>query len=92
MSAMGFPQFDIPEPYQPVTGWFAISLRAWRFGDFRRHPFSRAVSSGCVRLAGAVSAGGASGEDDFALLHSGEHGESVAVELFRAFRALRPGE
>jgi 4-amino-4-deoxy-L-arabinose transferase-like glycosyltransferase len=39
MSAMGFPQFDIPEPYQPGTGWFAISLRAWRFGDFRRHPF-----------------------------------------------------
>ncbi len=39
MRAMGLPEFDIPEPYQPVTGWFAISLRAWRFGDFRRHPF-----------------------------------------------------
>jgi 4-amino-4-deoxy-L-arabinose transferase-like glycosyltransferase len=39
MSAMGLPEFDIPEPYQPVTGWLAISLRAWRFGDFRRHPF-----------------------------------------------------
>ena len=39
MGAIGFPPFDIPEPYQPVTGWFAISLRAWRFGDFRRHPF-----------------------------------------------------
>ena len=39
MSAMGLPEFDIPEPYQPVTGWFAISFRAWRFGDFRRHPY-----------------------------------------------------
>ncbi len=39
MSKMGLPEFDIPEPYQPVTGWFAISLRALRFGDFRRRPF-----------------------------------------------------
>jgi 4-amino-4-deoxy-L-arabinose transferase-like glycosyltransferase len=38
LTAMGLPEFDIPEPYQPVTGWFAISLRAWRLGDFRRHP------------------------------------------------------
>jgi hypothetical protein len=39
LRAMGLPEFDIPEPYQPVTGWFAISLRAWRLGDFRRRPF-----------------------------------------------------
>jgi hypothetical protein len=39
MSTMSLPEFDIPEPYQPVTGWFAISLRALRFGDFRRRPF-----------------------------------------------------
>jgi hypothetical protein len=30
---MGLPQFYVPEPYQPVSGWFAISLRALRFGD-----------------------------------------------------------
>jgi hypothetical protein len=33
MSKMNLPEFDIPQPYQPVTGWFAISLRALRFGD-----------------------------------------------------------
>ncbi|MGA7894763.1 MAG: glycosyltransferase family 39 protein [Candidatus Sulfotelmatobacter sp.] len=33
MSKMGLPEFDVPQPYQPVTGWFAISLRALRFGD-----------------------------------------------------------
>jgi len=33
MSKLGFPPFDVPQPYQPVTGWFAISLRALRFGD-----------------------------------------------------------
>jgi 4-amino-4-deoxy-L-arabinose transferase-like glycosyltransferase len=33
MTKMGMPQFDVPQPYQPVTGWFAISLRALRFGD-----------------------------------------------------------
>ena len=33
MSKVGLPQFDVPQPFQPVTGWFAISLRALRFGD-----------------------------------------------------------
>jgi hypothetical protein len=33
MGKMGLPDFDIPLPYQPVTGWFAISLRALRFGN-----------------------------------------------------------
>jgi hypothetical protein len=33
MNKMALPEFDIPRPYQPVTGWFAISLRALRFGD-----------------------------------------------------------
>jgi hypothetical protein len=30
---MGLPNFDVAEPYRPVKGWFAISLRALRFGD-----------------------------------------------------------
>jgi hypothetical protein len=30
---MGLPAFDVAQPYQPATGWFAISLRALRFGD-----------------------------------------------------------
>jgi hypothetical protein len=33
MSKLSFPQFEVPQPYKPVTGWFAISLRALRFGD-----------------------------------------------------------
>lgn len=33
MSKITMPEFDVPQPYQPVTGWFAISLRALRFGD-----------------------------------------------------------
>ena len=33
MTKIDLPSFDIPQPYQPVTGWFAISLRALRFGD-----------------------------------------------------------
>jgi len=27
------PSFDVPQAYRPVTGWFAISLRALRFGN-----------------------------------------------------------
>ncbi|HME34833.1 MAG TPA: hypothetical protein VKF84_06315 [Candidatus Sulfotelmatobacter sp.] len=30
---MQLPQFVVPQAYRPVTGWFAISLRALRFGD-----------------------------------------------------------
>lgn len=30
---MNLPQFDVPQAYRPVTGWFAISLRALRFGN-----------------------------------------------------------
>jgi hypothetical protein len=33
MSKTDFPEFDVPEAYQPLKGWFAISLRALRFGD-----------------------------------------------------------
>jgi len=33
MSKMDMPQFEIAQPFHPVTGWFAISLRALRFGD-----------------------------------------------------------
>ncbi len=33
MSRMGLPSFDVPPPFQPVSGWFAISRRAQRFGD-----------------------------------------------------------
>ena len=40
MSKMGLPEFDIPQPCQPVKGWFAISLRALRFGDLFHHTLS----------------------------------------------------
>jgi hypothetical protein len=30
---MDLPAFDVAQPFQPATGWFAISLRALRFGD-----------------------------------------------------------
>jgi hypothetical protein len=30
---MQLPQFDVPQANHPVTGWFAISLRALRFGN-----------------------------------------------------------
>ncbi len=30
---MALPEFDVAQPFQPVAGWFAISLRALRFGD-----------------------------------------------------------
>lgn len=30
---MSLPPFDVPQENRPVTGWFAISLRALRFGD-----------------------------------------------------------
>lgn len=33
MSKMDLPKFDVAQPYRPVTGWFAISLRALREGD-----------------------------------------------------------
>ena len=34
VSQSGLPPFRIPEPFKPVTGWFAVSLRAQRMGDF----------------------------------------------------------
>lgn len=33
MTKMRLPDFSIPQPFEPVTGWLAISLRALRFGD-----------------------------------------------------------
>jgi hypothetical protein len=33
MSRMDLPDFDTPPPFQPVTGWLAISLRSLRMGD-----------------------------------------------------------
>jgi hypothetical protein len=33
MNKISMPMFDVPQPYQPVAGWFAVSLRALRFGD-----------------------------------------------------------
>jgi hypothetical protein len=39
MSRMDLPEFDVPQPYQPVHGWFAISLRALRFGDVFHHTY-----------------------------------------------------
>jgi 4-amino-4-deoxy-L-arabinose transferase-like glycosyltransferase len=33
MSKMDLPKFDVAQPYRPVAGWFAISLRALREGD-----------------------------------------------------------
>lgn len=32
-SRMDLPDFELPQPGHPVTGWFAISLRASRFGQ-----------------------------------------------------------
>ena len=32
-SRTDLPSFDVPQAYRPVTGWFAISLRALRFGN-----------------------------------------------------------
>jgi hypothetical protein len=32
-SQMHLPEFTVPQANTPVTGWFAISLRALRFGD-----------------------------------------------------------
>jgi len=33
MTKADLPKFDVLQPYQPVAGWLAISLRALRFGD-----------------------------------------------------------
>jgi hypothetical protein len=41
MSKMGLPEFDVPQPYQPVTGWFAISLRALRLGEVFHSSYPR---------------------------------------------------
>src|SRR5439155_5958644 len=34
MSKSDIPAFTIPPPFQPVEGWFVISLRTQRMGDF----------------------------------------------------------
>lgn len=33
MARMDLPAFETPAPFQPVTGWFAVSVRALRMGD-----------------------------------------------------------
>src|SRR5207244_1324329 len=33
MQRMGLPEFEVLHPYQPATGWLAISARSFRFGD-----------------------------------------------------------
>jgi 4-amino-4-deoxy-L-arabinose transferase-like glycosyltransferase len=33
MTRANLPSFTVPEPFHPVTGWFAISLRALRMGE-----------------------------------------------------------
>ncbi|MGA7217668.1 MAG: glycosyltransferase family 39 protein [Candidatus Sulfotelmatobacter sp.] len=38
VSKMGLPEFKVPEPHQPVRGWFAISLRA-RLGEVFHSPY-----------------------------------------------------
>ena len=48
MSRMNLPRFDIPPPFQPVTGWFAISLRSLRMGDFFTPPTLPAPLPGWV--------------------------------------------
>ncbi len=35
----GLPKFDVPQPFQPTTGWVAISMRALRFGDVFHHSY-----------------------------------------------------
>jgi hypothetical protein len=34
MSKSDMPDFTVPPPFQPVKGWFAISLRSQRMGEF----------------------------------------------------------
>ena len=40
MSQMGLPSFEMMQPFHPVTGWVAISVRSLRFGSefFEEHP------------------------------------------------------
>lgn len=45
------PSFDLPQAYRPVNGWFAISLRALRFGN----SFHTQYPVGGVRLAAGLS-------------------------------------
>jgi hypothetical protein len=33
MSRLGMPEFTVPEPFQPVTGWVAVSRRPMLTGD-----------------------------------------------------------
>jgi hypothetical protein len=33
MQRMSLPEFDVLHPFQPATGWVAISARSLRFGD-----------------------------------------------------------
>jgi hypothetical protein len=35
----GLPKFEVPQPFQPTTGWVAISMRALRFGDVFHHSY-----------------------------------------------------
>jgi hypothetical protein len=33
LNRMGLPDFDVLQPFKPVTGWVAVSARSLRFGD-----------------------------------------------------------
>ena len=36
---MGLPQFEVLQPFQPVNGWVAISVRSLRLGDVFHHSY-----------------------------------------------------
>lgn len=39
LDRMGLPRYDVLEPFQPVTGWVAVSARSLRLGDVLRKEY-----------------------------------------------------
>ena len=70
MSRMGLPSFDVPPPFQPVSGWFAISRRAQRSSAMF---FTRRILLAHLRGWILLSAGYENRKNHTALLHSAGH-------------------
>jgi hypothetical protein len=88
MSRMGFPEFDVPAPYRPVTGGFAISLRVQRFGDL----FHTTYPPDALAWLGGYQPGCEGRKQDSAVLHTGKRYAHPAGwrNLIRVWRPRPP--
>jgi dolichyl-phosphate-mannose-protein mannosyltransferase len=57
MSRMGLSEYDVPQPFQPATGWVAVSKRAVRMGDVFHNSYPRGAFDWLSRFQPVATVG-----------------------------------